>query len=273
MRSLIKIALYTAAAFLLALILLPFIWQILTSLMTPQEIASGNNFPRGIYFKNYLDVFTGRYSFVRYIINSLVISGATAVLSIVIGSLAAYALARMRLRHHNVFMLGILAAAMLPQIAAISPLFLVLRKVGLLNTYWGLIIPYTGFNMPLAVWVLYNFFRQLPLELEEAAALDGAGFVSTIWHIFLPLSSPGVFTAAILVFIFCWNEFLLALTLNTQESMRTVTVGIAMFPGLYEIPWGIIFAATTVVTLPLVIMVLVLQRRIISGLMAGAIKS
>lgn len=273
MKKAVKMAPYVFAALLLLLIALPFIWQVLTSLMSPGEIAAGRSWPRDFYFRNYLEVFSGRYSFLRYIANSFIISGATAVLSIAIGCLAAYALARMRLRYKNVFMLAILSAAMLPQIAAISPLFLILRRAGLLNTYWGLIISYTGFNLPLAVWMLYNFFRQLPPEMEEAAALDGAGFGRTVWHIFLPLTAPGVFTAAILVFIFCWNEFLLALTLNTRESMRTVTVGIAMFPGLYEMPWGIIFAAATVITLPLVILVLILQKRIISGLMAGAIKS
>jgi len=273
MKKVAKIAPYGFAILFLLPIALPFIWQILTSLMSPAEIASGSSWPSALYFKNYLDVFSGRYSFLRYIANSFIISSATAVLSIAIGCLAAYALARMRLRYKNAFMLAILSAAMLPQIAAISPLFLILRRAGLLNTYWGLIIPYIGFNLPLAVWMLYNFFRQLPPELEEAAALDGAGFGRTIWHVFLPLAAPGVFTTAILVFIFCWNEFLLALTLNTRESMRTVTVGIAMFPGLYEMPWGIIFAAATVITLPLVILVLVLQKKIVSGLMAGAIKS
>ncbi|HAD81094.1 MAG: sugar ABC transporter permease [Candidatus Edwardsbacteria bacterium RIFOXYD12_FULL_50_11] len=268
-----KLAPYIFAVLLLSLIALPFIWQVLTSLMSPGEIASGRSWPKTIYFKNYLEVFSGRYSFLRYIANSFIISGTTALLSIAIGCLAAYALARMRLRHKNIFLLAILSAAMLPQIAAISPLFLLLRRAGLLNTYWGLIIPYTGFNLPLAVWMLYNFFRQLPPEMEEAAALDGAGFMETIRYVLLPLAAPGVFTAAILVFIFCWNEFLLALTLNTRESMRTVTVGIAMFPGLHEVPWGAIFAAATVITLPLVILVLVLQKRIVSGLMAGAIKS
>lgn len=165
-----------------------------------------------------------------------------------------------------------LSVAMFPQIAIVSPLFLLLKKIGLLNTYLGLIIPYTAFNLPLAVWMLTSFFKGLPQEIEEQALVDGCGPVGVLMRIVFPLAAPGIFTTAILVFIFAWNEFLFALVFNTRYTMRTVTVGITMFPGLYEIPWGTIFAASTIVTLPLVLIVLFLQRRIISGLTMGAIK-
>lgn len=256
----------------LLVIMLPFVWQLLTSVKSPQQLSSEVLWPTSLYWKNYATVFSGQYSFARYLLNSLIVSGATAAISIAAASLAAYALARARLKHRNLIMMAVLAMAMFPQIAAVSPLFLLLRKAGLLNSYLGLIIPYTGFSLPMAIWILANFFQKLPVDLEEAAAIDGAGRWQTIRHIFLPLAAPGVFTAAILVFIFCWNEFLLALTFNTAEQMRTVTVGITMFPGLYEMPWGVIFAASVAVTLPLVAVVLILQKWIVSGLLSGAVK-
>jgi len=256
----------------LACILMPFFWQAATSLRSPGDIASGSWAPAGLTLKNYRAVFSGEYRFARYLLNSLTVAGTTALLSVVLGSLAGYALSRQRFRQRSAVLFGILAASMFPQISAVSPLFLLFRKLGLLNTQAGLIIAYTGFGLPLAVWLMVNFFSQLPQEMEEAAAVDGASFGQTIRHVLVPLAAPGVFTAAILVFIFAWNEFVLALTLNTGEAMRTVTVGIAMFPGQYEMPWGVIFAASTVITLPLVALVLVLQRRIVSGLLAGSVK-
>lgn len=253
-------------------LLAPFILQWSTALMPSGEIAAGRLFPTAPYLGHFRAVFSGQYSFPRYLANSLLIAGATALVTVLLGSAAAFALIRLGRKLAVTLLMAVLTAAMVPHIAAISPLFLLLRATGLLNTHAGLIIPYVGFNLPLAIWILYGFFRQLPPELEEAAAIDGAGFVDTVRHVYLPLAAPGVFTAAILVFIFCWNEFLLALTINIADSMRTVTVGIAMFPGQYELPWGVIFAASVVVTLPLVILVLVLQRRIVSGLIAGAVK-
>jgi multiple sugar transport system permease protein len=262
-----------AHATCLGMILFPFLWQVLTSLKNPQQLATGSFWPMAVYWRNYAAVFSGELSFARYLFNSFVVSSSTAMLSIAAACLAAYALARTGIKSKGLIMTAVLAMAMFPQIAAISPLFLMLKGAGLLNTYFGLIIPYTGFSLPMAIWILTNFFRKLPVELEEAAAVDGAGHSQVIRHVFLPLAAPGIFTAGMLVFIFCWNEFLLALTFNTAEQMRTVTVGIAMFPGQYEMPWGVIFAASVVVTIPLIVMVLLLQKRIVSGLLAGAVKS
>ncbi len=253
-------------------LLAPFIIQLSAALMTSGEIAAGRLVPSALHFGNFRTVLSGQHAFPRYLANSLLIAGTSSLIAVLLGSAAAFALTRLGRRAALAVLLVVLTAAMVPQIAAVSPLFLLLRSAGLLNTYAGLVIPYVGLNLPLAIWILYGFFRQLPPELEEAAAIDGAGFAGTIRHVYMPLAAPGVFTTAILVFIFCWNEFLLALTINTADAMRTVTVGIAMFPGQYEMPWGVIFAASVVVTLPLVALVLVLQRRIVSGLTAGAVK-
>lgn len=261
-----------AQAVAMIYILTPFVWQVITSLCPPGDIAAGSWRLWSLTWDNYRVVFSSQYAFGRYLWNSLVIAGGATVLSTLLGSLAAYALSRQHFRWRGTILGAVLLTSLLPQMSAVSPLFLIFRKAGLLNTHIGLILAYTGFGLPLAIWILTNFFRQLPMEMEEAAALDGAGFIRTVRHVIFPLAAPGVFTGGILVFIFAWNEFLLALTLNTSQAMRTVTVGIAMFPGQHQMPWGVIFAASTVVTLPLVVLVLLLQKRIVSGLLAGAIK-
>jgi len=161
---------------------------------------------------------------------------------------------------------------MFPPIAVVSPLFLVMKALHLLNTYAALIIPYTAFGLPLTIWTLTGFFRELPLDLEESARVDGCTRLQTFFKIIIPLAAPGVFTCAILVFIFAWNEFMFALLFMTRNAMKTVPVGITMYPGQYDLPWGTIFAAATVVTLPLVVLVFFFQRRIIAGLTAGAVK-
>lgn len=263
-----------AAVFLLALgcILSPFLWQAGTSLRPPGDIASGAWSLRSLTLDNYREVFSGRHGFGRCLFNSAVVAGSAAFLSVLLGSLAGYAISRKGFRRRGAMLALVLFASLVPPVATLSPLFLVFRKLGLLNTHAGLIIAYTGFGLPLAVWLLANFFGQLPPEMEEAAAVDGAGWVQTVRHVLVPLAAPGVFTAAILVFVFAWNEFVLALTLNTSQAMRTATVGIALFPGQHRMPWGEIFAASTATTLPLVAAVLALQKRIVSGLLSGAVK-
>lgn len=255
-------------------IVFPFYWQISTSFKSPDEIFKKppSLFPESFYLRNYIEVFTSGRPFGRYILNSFIVASSTTVVSILIGSLAAYALSRSKFRGRSVFLVGILGLAMFPQIAIVSPIFTIFRKVNLLNTYAALILPYTTFSLPLSIWILTNFFKDIPTEIEEAALIDGCSPLQVLRKVITPLAAPGVFTCAILVFIYAWNEFLFALTLNTRDTMRTVTVGITMFPGLYEIPWGTIFAASTLVTLPLVILVLLFQRRIIAGLTAGAVK-
>ena len=269
-----KIFFYTLIISMVLAIISPFFWQVITSLKPSSDIFTTpiSYLPKQLYLKNYISTFTSGPPFAIYMKNSAIIASGSTLFCILFGSLAAYALARLRLKGEKFILALFLSVAMFPQIAIVSPLFLLMRKAGLLNTYLGLIIPYTAFNLPLAVWMLTSFFRGLPLEIEEQALIDGCGPIGVLLKIVLPLAAPGIFTTAILVFIFAWNEFLFALVFNTQYTMRTITVGITMFPGLYEIPWGTIFAASTIVTLPLVLIVLFLQRRIISGLTMGAIK-
>ena len=161
---------------------------------------------------------------------------------------------------------------MFPQIATLSPIYIFLKNLGLTNSYLGLIIPYTTITLPLSIWILVTFFRKIPFDLEEAAKIDGAGIMQTFIRVIFPLAVPGVFTTAILAFIAAWNEFLFALVINTETAYKTVPVGIALFQGQFTIPWGEISAATVIVTVPLVIMVLIFQRRIVSGLTSGSVK-
>jgi ABC-type sugar transport system, permease component len=207
-----------------------------------------------------------------YLWNSTVVATLTTAYCLVVASLAAYALARLEFKGKAVVLGLVLAVSMFPQIATISPIFLFMQETGLTNSYLGLILPYTTFALPLAVWNLTVFYRKIPVDLEEAAKIDGATVLQTFRKIILPLAMPGTFTTAILVFLAAWNEFFFALTINTEEAMKTVPVGIVMFQGQYTIPWGEIAAASIIVTIPLVIMVLIFQKRIISGLTAGAVK-
>ncbi|MBL0386201.1 carbohydrate ABC transporter permease [Tumebacillus sp. ITR2] len=255
-------------------VMFPFLWQLLASLKPPGELFGANAFNIGIQepsINNYKLVFTER-PFGTYLWNSLAVAALTTIYAIVISVFASYAIAWLNFKGKTIILGIVLAVSMFPQIATISPIFMFLQSVGLTNSWLGLIIPYTTFALPLAVWNLTIFFRKLPNDLAEAAKMDGATIWQTLTKVFLPLAMPGVFTTAILVFIAAWNEFLFALTINTEEAMKTVPVGIAMFQGQYTLPWGEISAASIIVTVPLVVMVLIFQRRIVSGLTSGAVK-
>ncbi|MFC4076992.1 carbohydrate ABC transporter permease [Salinithrix halophila] len=257
----------------LIVVLFPFLWQFVTALKPPGELFGDSAFklPQNPTFENFEKVFTQR-PFVTYLVNSTIVAGATTLYSVFIAAIAAYAIARLKFRGKSIILGVVLAVSMFPQIATISPIFLFMQTFGLTNTYLGLIIPYTTFALPLALWNLTTFFRKIPFDLEEAAKMDGASTMQAFWKVILPLAVPGTFTTAILVFIASFNEFLFALTINTEESMRTVPVGIALFRGQYSIPWAEIAAASVIVTIPLVIMVLIFQRRIVAGLTSGAVK-
>jgi multiple sugar transport system permease protein len=204
--------------------------------------------------------------------NSFIVASSTTLFSLFVSSFAAYALARLKFKGKAIILSLVLSVSMFPGIAIVSPLFIFLKNVNLLNSYLGLILTYTTFAIPLSLWILTSFFKEIPFELEESAKVDGATPMQAFLKIIMPLATPGMFTTAILTFIAAWNEFLFALVFNTQDSMRTVPVGIAMFPGEHDLPWGDIAAASVVVTVPLIIMVLLFQKRIISGLTAGAVK-
>ncbi|PTX49150.1 carbohydrate ABC transporter membrane protein 2 (CUT1 family) [Melghirimyces profundicolus] len=261
------------AVFLIA-VLFPFLWVAVTSIKPPGELFGADAFkliPDNPTFENFVKVFTLR-PFGSYLWNSTVVAVVTTAYCIFVASIAAYAIARLKFRGKSLILGIVLAVSMFPQIATISPIFMFMQNVGLTNSYLGLIIPYTTFALPLALWNMTNFFRKIPYELEEAAKMDGATTWQALWKVIFPLAVPGTFTTAILVFIAAWNEFFFALTINTDENMKTVPVGIALFQGRYTIPWAEISAAAVIVTIPLVIMVLLFQRRIVAGLTSGAVK-
>jgi multiple sugar transport system permease protein len=213
-----------------------------------------------------------RYNILKYLLNSVVVAGSTTVVTVFLGALAGYALARLPRRLSHFTLMVILACAMFPQIAIVGPVWRFLRFLGWLNTYQGLILPYVALTLPLAIWILALFFGEMPEELESAALVDGCTRLEAFVRVIVPLSAPGLFTAAILTFIYAWNEFFLALLIVTDPVRQTMPVGIALFQGEHTVPWGEIAAASLITTAPLVIMVLLFQRRIVSGLSAGAIK-
>jgi ABC-type glycerol-3-phosphate transport system permease component len=202
----------------------------------------------------------------------LIVAGTTTVFCVSLGSLCAYAVARLRFPGKSLVLALVLAVSMFPQVAIVSPLYLVLRELGLIDTYAGLVLPYLTFAMPLTIWLLVGFFRQLPPDIEEAALVDGAGRFRVLVDVIAPLSLPGIATTAILTFLYAWNEFLFALTFTVGPDHQTVPVAIALLRGRYQIPWGEILAASVVASVPVALLVLFLQRRIVSGLTAGAVK-
>lgn len=259
--------------FLVALYCLgPFLWQFITSLKPSYELtALPPLLPRHPTLDHYIAIFEG-HPFSRIIANSLAVASATTLLSLVIGSLAAFALASLPVRGKGLILALVLSISMFPPIATVSPLYIIIRALGLRDTLGALVLTYTTFSLPLTIWVLTHFFRNIPREIYQASRVDGCTPFQSFYRIMLPLSAPGLFATAILVFIFSWNEFLFALTFTSTTASRTVPVGIALFPGLHEIPWGDMAAASMVVTLPVLLLVFAFQKRIIEGLTAGAIK-
>lgn len=252
--------------------LFPFYWAIVASL-TPDAalFREPSLWPRSIILDHYRALFDER-DFLTPIRNSLVVAGTTTLFCLSVGTLAAYSLARLEFRGKAPIMAFILAVTMFPQISIVSPLFLLLRSLRLIDTYPGLILPYMTFAMPLTVWILTGSIRQIPRDLEEAAHVDGASRRQSFTKILLPLAVPSIATTGILTFIYCWNEFLFALSFTLGPERQTVPVAIALFRGQYQVPWGQILAAAVVATAPVALMVLAFQRRIVQGLTAGAVK-
>jgi ABC-type glycerol-3-phosphate transport system permease component len=261
-----------ATSLLVGAILFPLYWAVLSSL-TPENLLFGTPafVPRELVLDHYRALFRDR-DFWTPIRNSLVVAGTTTILSVVIGAVCAYALARLRFRGKAVMLAFVLGVSMFPQISIVSPLYLLLRELRLLNTYPGLVLPYLTFAMPLTIWLLVGFFRQLPEEIEEASLMDGAGRLKTLWAIVLPLSWPGIATTAIITFLYSWNEFLFALSFTLGPERYTVPVAITLFRGQYQVPWGQVLAAAVVATSVVAGVVLVAQRRIVAGLTSGAVK-
>jgi ABC-type glycerol-3-phosphate transport system permease component len=257
---------------LMVFTLFPFYWAIVASLSPEAALFRDPSlWPTDIILDHYRALFDER-DFITPIRNSLIVAGTTTIFCLTVGTLAAYALARLEFRGKAAIMAFILAVTMFPQISIVSPLYLLLRSLRLIDTYPGLIMPYMTFAMPLTVWVLTGSIRQIPKDLEEAAHVDGATRRQSFTKILLPLAVPSLATTGILTFIYCWNEFLFALSFTLGPDRQTVPVAIALFRGQYQVPWGQILAAAVVATAPVAAMVLMFQRRIVQGLTAGAVK-
>jgi multiple sugar transport system permease protein len=266
-----------AIVLVVVLALIPVLWLISISLKPPDELTDQRFIPQSVSFDNYKSLFEGGIDdspFIKPLINSIAIALITTVISIVLASFCAYAIARLEFPGKRLILAGALAIAMFPPISTVGPLFDMWRALGLYDTYPGLIIPYLTFSLPLAIYVLVAFFREIPWELEQAAQVDGATPFQAFTKVIVPLAAPGVFTAAILVFIFCWNDFLFAISLTSSDASRTVPAALAFFTGesSFTAPTGSIAAAAVVVTLPIIVFVLFFQRRIVAGLTAGAVK-
>lgn len=253
--------------------LVPFYWLVSTSLKTGASLGQGELFPNQPTIDNYLSVFRNG-DFLLALRNSVIIAVVTTVVALVFASFAAYALARLKMRRKALILTLVLSVTTFPAIAIAAPMFAIWREIGLYDTLLGLIIPKLTFALPLAIYTLTSFFRDIPRELEESAYVDGATPFQAFRRVILPLAVPGLATTAILVFISVWNEFLLAVTLTSSPAARPVPVAIAFFNGMseFDVPLGRISAASVIVTIPLVVLVLICQKRIVAGMTAGAVK-
>ncbi len=253
--------------------LVPVLWTVSLSFKTTETQTDRNFIPRAWTFDNYKAIFATT-EFVRALVNSIGIALIATAVAVVFGTMAAYAIARLDFPGKRLLVGVSLLIAMFPQISLVSPLFEIERSLGLFDTWPGLILPYITFALPLAIYTLSAFFREIPWELEKAAKMDGATPGQAFRRVIAPLAAPGVFTTAILVFIFCWNDFLFAISLTSTESSRTVPVALSFFTGSsqFEDPTGSIAAAAVVITIPIIGFVLFFQRRIVAGLTSGAVK-
>jgi len=264
---------YIFTGFFVFFFVFPLYWEFVTAIKPPQEIylMPPTWFPSVPYLQRFYDVLT-KGGFILNIRNSLIVASSTTVVCLAFAVTSSYAVARIRIKGNKWILIGVMVLSMLPGVAIIGPLYLIWKNLGLINTLYSLTITYIAFFLPFSMWFLSSFFRTLPPDLEEAALIDGCTPLQALMKVIIPLSAPAVFTIAMLVFIFTWNEFLFALTFTRDNSARTIAPGIYMFHGLHEIPWGDIAAAAILVTIPIVVLALVFQKYIIRGLTAGAIK-
>ncbi len=254
--------------------LAPFYWMIVSALRQPKDVFQITWWPTTVSFENFMSVFDPNRGFGKALINSTIVSVTTTVLALVLATFTAYALARLEFRGKGFLLTLVLATSMFPMVAIIVPLLQVFTDWGWIDSYQALIVPNLSFALPLAVWNLNAFFRQMPQELEQAAMVDGCTPMKAFFKVIMPLAAPGVFTTAIIIFIGAWNEYLIASTMINAPSMRTAPVALAMFGGTsqFETPYGSQMAAGVVLTIPLIILVLAFQRRIVAGLSSGAVK-
>ena len=249
----------------------PLFWMITSSFKGAKSIGTSKWLPSPWSTTNYQNAFT-HYTFSRYIINSVVISVCATALVLVLGVMAGYALGRLPMRNKLPLMVVLLMISVFPAIAVIAPMYLLMKTIGWLNSYQALILPYTAFNLPFAIWILRNYFLGIPKEMEETGRIDGASPLRTVWSIVLPQAKPGVFTAGIFTFTACWTEFLMSLSFNSDNNFRTIPVGIALFGSQFTVPFGTIFAASCVAAVPIAALVLIFRKSVVSGLTSGAVK-
>jgi multiple sugar transport system permease protein len=265
---------YVGIAAIAIYCLAPFYWMLVSSLRRTADIFDNSPFPTPPSLENYQASFAEGSGFLRGLMNSLIVASITTILTLVIGILTSYALARLQFRGKTLALSLIIATSMFPGVTMVVPLLNLFTKIGWINTYQAMIVPSLSFALPLAVWNLTAFFRQMPYELEEAAQIDGCTPAQAFRKVILPLAAPGVFTTAIITFIAAWNEFIIALTMVNQDRYKTANVVLAQFTGAtrFDSPFGTQMAAGVIMTVPLVIMVLIFQRRIVEGLTAGGVK-
>jgi multiple sugar transport system permease protein/trehalose/maltose transport system permease protein len=251
----------------------PFLWQMSTAFQPDRQLMATppQLWPSPATLEHFYNVFVVK-QFHLYIVNSAIVAGATTLLCLLFGLLGAYGLARFDVRGRFGILGLILSISMFPQIAIVAPLYLIMSQIDLLDTYTGLVVVYLALGLPLVIWVLFGYLHSVPRELDEAAKIDGAGPLRILFLIILPMALPGIVTTGMLAFIAAWNEFMFALAFTSTIEHQTIPVGIAHFQSLYYVPWGDLAAASVVVTLPLVLLVLFFQRRIIAGLTQGAVK-
>ncbi len=264
---------YLLVAVIVVYTVFPFYWAIVSSLKAGSALYTVEPFPAHPAWENYVGIFREQ-PFARNILNSVFVASSVVALSLLLAVTASYALGRVSFRGRSTLLLVVLSVSMFPQVAVLSGMFELIRALGLYNNLLSMTLSYLIFTLPFTTWVLTTFMRELPKELEEAALVDGARPRVVITRVFLPLMGPALVTTGLLAFIAAWNEFLFALTFTLANEQRTVPVAIALISGAsqFELPWGRVMAASVIVTVPLVVLVLIFQRRIVSGLTAGAVK-
>jgi multiple sugar transport system permease protein len=267
-----RYGLYTLVSISVVVSFFPIVWLILTSVKTSAGIYAWppQYWPDPFTFENYWSIFTKTPELLRYVLNSFIVALGCTLLTLSAGGIAGYALSRLRMRFSGILMVLILSVSMFPPIALLPALFQSYLNYGMLNSYTGLIIAHTGLFLPYTVWMLASYFATLPVEIEEAAQMDGMGFLRIFATIVLPLSWPGFVATGLIIFIFSWNEFPLALVLMTQDAMRTAPVGISLYPGEFAFPWETISTATVIAIIPILIITAIFQKQILGGLTAGA---
>ena len=268
------VLLYVLAALAVVVSVYPFLYALATSFKSGTALFGTSLWPASPSWRNYMALFEGSLPFGRHLLNSVIVSTMTVALALLMGLTASYALGRIDFKGKGLLLMTVLAVSMFPQVAVLSGMFELIRALGLYNRAIGLVVPYTIFTLPFTVWILTTFMRQLPIDLEEAAIMDGCGPLRIVFKVFMPLLWPALVSTGLLAFIGAWTEFLYALTFVVEDTERTVPVGISQISGAtaYDSPWGSIMAASVIVTVPLLVLVLLFQQKIVSGLTAGAVK-